>query len=73
MPTFERTFTIPTLAFLRRNAANLMTGGRILFLFLAASFAVSREPILTTLAIPLALITLLLDWLDGVAARRYRC
>jgi CDP-diacylglycerol--glycerol-3-phosphate 3-phosphatidyltransferase len=73
MPTYELTFTIPALAFLRRNAANLMTAGRILFLFLAAVFAVSGEPVLAVLAIPLALTTLLLDWLDGVVARRYRC
>ncbi|MBI4530303.1 MAG: CDP-alcohol phosphatidyltransferase family protein [Candidatus Latescibacteria bacterium] len=73
MPTYELTFTIPTLTFLRRNAANLITAGRILFLFLAASFAVSGELVLAVLAIPLVLTALLVDWVDGYVARRYKC
>ena len=58
---------------LRRHAANLITAGRVLLLFLVAGFAVSGNPLLAALAVPLALAALLMDWLDGLAARRWGC
>jgi CDP-diacylglycerol--glycerol-3-phosphate 3-phosphatidyltransferase len=72
MPTFELTHS-HTLAALRRHAANLITAGRVLFLFLAAAFAVTDNLALAFLAVPLAVAAILMDWLDGVAARRYGC
>ena len=71
MATLEPTFT-PILSF-RRHAANLITVGRVLLLFLAAAFAVSGDLLLGYVAIPLAFAVLLMDWLDGVAARRWEC
>ena len=61
------------LLLLRRQAANLITCGRVILLFLFAGFAANGDPTLALLAIPLALITVLMDWLDGVVARRYGC
>jgi CDP-diacylglycerol--glycerol-3-phosphate 3-phosphatidyltransferase len=72
MSTLEMTRT-STLPALRRHAANLITGGRVLLLFLAAAFSVTGNLTLTALAVPLAVAVLLMDWLDGLAARRYRC
>ena len=62
-----------SLCVLRRQSANLITGGRVALLFLCAGFAVSGHPTLAVLAVPLAFITVLMDWLDGAVARRYGC
>ena len=72
MSTLEMTQTSP-LAILRRHAANLITAGRVLLLFLAAAFAVTGNLTLASLAVPLAVAALLMDWLDGLAARRCGC
>ncbi|MDA0745933.1 MAG: CDP-alcohol phosphatidyltransferase family protein [bacterium] len=58
---------------LRKQAANLITGGRVLFLFFASAFAVSGRPVLAWAAVPLVLAALVMDWLDGYAARRWGC
>lgn len=63
----------PAAIISRRNAANWVTGGRIVLLFLAAAFAAADRPLLAILAIPLGLSALLMDWLDGVVARRCGC
>ena len=72
MSTLELAHTSPVPA-LRRNAANLITGGRVLLLFLAAAFAISESSPLAWIAVPLGVAVLLMDWLDGLAARRYGC
>ncbi len=72
MSTLELTQTSPLPA-LRRHAANLITAGRVLLLFLAAALAVTGNLTLASLAVPLAVAALLMDWLDGLAARRCRC
>jgi len=58
-------------AVLRRQAANILTGGRLVLLFAAAGLAVSQVSLLKWLAVPVALTALLTDWLDGIAARRW--
>ena len=70
--TLELAHTSPVPS-LRRHAANLITGGRVLLLFLAAAFAISESSPLAWLAVPLGVAVLLMDWLDGLAARRYGC
>ncbi len=72
MSTLELTHA-PPLAALRRHAANLITGGRVLLLFLTAAFAISESAPLAWLAVPLGVAVLLMDWLDGLAARRCKC
>ena len=59
------------LHILRLQAANLLTVGRLLLLFVAGGFAVSHDPVLARIAVPIAIAALLTDWLDGVAARRW--
>lgn len=61
----------PLWAILRRSAANLITAARVVLLFLVAAFAVTPIPFYAVVAVPLALVTLLMDWLDGVAARHW--
>ena len=61
----------PALAALGRHAANLITGARVILLFVATAFAVAGNRPLAFVALPLALVALLMDWLDGLAARRW--
>ena len=70
MSTSELSCT-PALAALGRHAANLITGGRVILLFVATAFAVAGNRPLAFVALPLALVALLMDWLDGLAARRW--
>ena len=70
MSTYQLSHT-PLALLLQRQAANLLTAARILLLFVAAGFSVSHSPVLQWLALPISLATLLADWLDGVAARRW--
>ena len=56
-----------------QQIANLITAGRVVCLFLAAAFAVTGDALLAWIAVPLAFIALLMDWIDGYAARRLGC
>ena len=60
-------------ATLQRHVANLITVFRVVCLFLAAAFAVTGDFVLAWIAVPLAFAALLMDWLDGYAARRLGC
>jgi CDP-diacylglycerol--glycerol-3-phosphate 3-phosphatidyltransferase len=56
---------------LKRQAANILTGGRLLLVFVAVGFSIAQSQTLQWLAVPAALLALLTDWLDGMAARRW--
>lgn len=58
---------------LQRHVANLITVFRVVCLFLAAAFAVTGDTVLAWIAVPLAFGALLMDWMDGYAARRLGC
>ena len=58
---------------LQRHVANLITAVRVVCLFLAAAFAVTGNALLAWVAVPLAFAALVMDWLDGYAARRLGC
>ena len=58
---------------LQRHVANLITAGRVVCLFLATAFAVTGNALLAWVAVPIALAALVMDWLDGYAARRLGC
>ena len=51
------------------QVANLITAGRVVLLFLATAFAVSGDATLAWVAVPLAFVALVMDWLDGYLAR----
>ena len=55
------------------QVANLITAGRVVLLFLATAFAVSGDAMLAWVAVPLAFVALVMDWLDGYLARRLGC
>lgn len=65
--------TLTFAATLQRHVANLITAFRVVCLFLASAFAVTGDAVLAWIAVPLAFATLLMDWLDGYAARRLGC
>ena len=65
--------TLTFAATLQRHVANLITVFRVVCLFLAAAFAVTGDTVLAWIAVPLAFAALLMDWLDGYAARRLSC
>ncbi|MDE2887187.1 MAG: CDP-alcohol phosphatidyltransferase family protein [Gemmatimonadota bacterium] len=67
------THTLTIAATLQRHTANLITAFRVVCLFLAAAFAVTGDFVLAWIAVPLAFAALLMDWLDGYAARRLGC
>lgn len=67
------THTLTFAATLQRHTANLITAIRVVFLFMAAAFAVTGDTVLAWIAVPLAFAALLMDWLDGYAARRLGC
>lgn len=55
------------------QVANLITAARVVLLFLATAFAVSGDAMLAWIAVPLAFVALVMDWLDGYLARRLGC
>ena len=55
------------------QVANLITAARVALLFLATAFAVSGDAMLAWVAVPLAFVALVMDWLDGYLARRLGC
>lgn len=65
--------TLTFAATLQRHTANLITAFRVVCLFLASAFAVTGDSVLAWIAVPLAFAALLMDWLDGYAARRLGC
>ena len=65
--------TLTFAATLQRHVANLITAFRVVCLFLASAFAVTGDSVLAWIAVPLAFAALLMDWLDGYAARRLGC
>ncbi len=67
------THTLTFAATLQRHVANLITASRVVCLFLAAAFAVTGSTVLVWVAVPLAFAALLMDWMDGYAARRLGC
>ena len=67
------THPLTIAATLQRHTANLITAFRVVCLFLAAAFAVTGDTVLAWIAVPLAFAALLMDWLDGYAARRLGC
>ena len=67
------THTLTFAATLQRHTANMITAFRVFCLFLAAALAVTGDTVLAWVAVPLAFAALLMDWLDGYAARRLGC
>ncbi len=67
------THTLTFAAAIQRHTANLITAFRVVCLFLAAAFAVTGDSVLAWIAVPMAFAALLMDWLDGYAARRLGC
>lgn len=67
------TLTWTSATALQRHVANLITAGRVGCLFLAAAFAVTGNALLAWIAVPIAFAALVMDGLDGYAARRLGC
>ena len=58
---------------IRPNLANIITITRVVILFATVIAAFSANLYIRIILVPIAILIMALDWIDGIVARKFKC